>query len=128
MRVLLDKECTAVAGGHESECVNNATAAGIATGAVIGGVAGAAAGGVGAVPGAVGGGGVGSLVAQVVAPPLCRWAENRESEAEEDYVDPEVEAWNNNQYAAWHASRTNHGWGAQEVYAPHEYVADGASY
>ena len=83
MRVLLDKECAAVAGGHESECVRKTTMVGIATGAAIGAAAGAAAGGVGAIPGAVAGAGVGSLVAQVVAPPLCRWAEKQESEGEE---------------------------------------------
>ena len=49
MRVLLDNECTAVAGGHESECVQTVTNVAIATGTVIGGVAGAAAGGVGAI-------------------------------------------------------------------------------
>ena len=80
MRVLLDTECAAVAGGHESECVQKTTAVGIAAGALIGGVAGASAGGVGALPGAVAGAGVGSLVAQVAAPPLCAWANSQQSE------------------------------------------------
>lgn len=128
MRLLLDKECAAVAGGHESECVIETTAVAIGTGAVIGGIAGAAAGGAGAVPGAVGGAGVGSLVAQIVAPTLCRWAEEWESEEPEDPVDPEIQDWHDNQYAAWNASEMNHGGDAYEVFAPHEYVADGASY
>lgn len=75
MRVLLDNECVAVAGGHESECVQNVTTAAIATGFVCG----AAAGGM---AGAVAGAGVGSLVAQIVAEPLCRWAAGDESQEE----------------------------------------------
>ena len=121
MRVLLDKECAAVAGGHESQCVADVTTAAIMTGTAIGAIAGAGAGGVGAIPGAVTGAGVGSLVAQVVAEPFCSWAEEWESEEEDvDYVAPEVEAWSHSQYSAWHAG--------EDVYAPHEYVADGASY
>lgn len=83
MRVLLDQECAAVAGGSQAECERNVELAGIATGAVIGGVAGGMAFGVGAVPGALAGAGVGSLVAQVAGPPLCRWDANRKSEDEE---------------------------------------------
>lgn len=83
MRVLLNQECAAVAGGNQSECERNVELAGIATGAVVGGVAGGLAGGVGAVPGALAGAGAGSLVAQVVGPPLCRWSKNEESEDEE---------------------------------------------
>jgi len=121
MRVLLDKECAAVAGGHESQCVADVTTAAIMTGAAIGAAAGAGAGGVGAIPGAVAGAGVGSLVAQVAAPTFCSWFDGEESGGEEEeYVDPEVEAWSHSQYAAWHAG--------EDVYAPHEYVADGASY
>lgn len=86
MRVLLDQECAAVAGGSQAECERNVELAGIATGAVVGGVAGGMAGGIGAVPGTLAGAGVGSLVAQVVGPPLCRWTENQESEDEESDV------------------------------------------
>ncbi len=118
MRVLLDKECAAVAGGHESQCEADVTTAAIMTGAAIGAATGAAAGGVGAIPGAVAGAGVGSLVAQVAAPTFCSWFDDEEEEV--DYVDPEVEAWSHSQYSAWHAG--------EDVYAPHEYVADGASY
>lgn len=87
MRVLLDQECAAVAGGSQAECERNVELAGIATGAVIGGVAGGAAGGVGAVPGALAGAGVGSLVAQVAGPPLCRWDANRKSEDDDSDVE-----------------------------------------
>lgn len=87
MRVLLDQECAAVAGGSQSECERNVELAGIATGAVIGGVAGSMAFGVGAVPGTLAGAGVGSLVAQVAGPPLCRWAANQESESEDSNVE-----------------------------------------
>ena len=80
MKVLLDQECAAVAGGHESACERNVTIAAIATGALIGGAAGGALG-------AVGGAGTGSLIAQVVAPPLCRWAADQESESEDSDVE-----------------------------------------
>ena len=87
MRVLLDQECTAVAGGSQAECERNVELAGIATGAVIGGVAGGMAFGIGAVPGTLAGAGVGSLVAQVAGPPLCRWDENRRSEDDDSDVE-----------------------------------------
>lgn len=128
MRVLLDDECAAVAGGHESQCVKNVTTAAIATGIVVGAAAGGAAGGVGGLAGAVAGAGVGSLMAQIVAGPLCRWAEGDQSEEEADYVEPELQDWHDNQYAASFGSRHPEIAGASEVYAPHDYVADGASY
>lgn len=76
MRLLLDQECAAVAGGHESECERNVTVAAITTGAILGAASGGAIG-------ALAGAGTGSLIAQVVAPSLCNWAEKQESEDQE---------------------------------------------
>ena len=84
MRLLLEQECAAVAGGDDVEaCVRTTTLVAIGFGAAVGGVVGAAAGGAGAGPGAVGGAGVGALVAEVVAEPLCEWAYGEEEEEEE---------------------------------------------
>ena len=94
MRVLLDQECAAVAGGHQSACERNVTIAAVATGALIGAAAGGAVG-------AVGGAGTGSLIAQIVAPPLCSWAEGEQEEEEPEPVEPELQDWHDNQYAAW---------------------------
>ena len=87
MRVLLDQECAAVAGGNAfagaegpdpgsdlDACEEAVTATSIAAGAYVGGTLGSAAGGMGVVPGAVLGGGAGQLVAEVAAPPYCRYA------------------------------------------------------
>lgn len=131
MRLLIDHECAAVAGGDAvSDCVDNVTTGAIITGAVIGGAAGCAAGGVGALSGAVAGAGTGSLVAQVVAEPFCRWAVGEEEER--DPVDPEIEDWSANQYASYNQSQTTNynpdPYSSDQVYAPHQYVADGASY
>ena len=128
MRVLLDRECAAVAGGHQSACEQNVTSVAIAAGAVTGGIIGSAAFGVGAIPGAIAGGSAGALVAQVAAGPYCRWAEKQEEEKEEDYVDPEVQDWHDNQYVAWHQSRNSRNQHEPTIHAPHEFVADGASY
>lgn len=128
MRLLIDTECAAVAGGDAvSECVANVTTGAIITGAAIGGAAGAAAGGAGVLPGAVAGAGTGSLVAQIVAEPLCRWAVG-EDEEERDEVDPAIEDWTANQYASYNQSHYQDPYSSDRVYAPHEYVADGASY
>ena len=87
MRVLFDQECAAVAGGNSfagaeapdpssdlAACEEAVTSTAIAAGAYVGGTLGSAAGGMGVVPGAVLGGGAGQLVAQVAAPPYCRYA------------------------------------------------------
>lgn len=90
MRLLLEQECAAVAGGNAfadatdlsdasresftSACEEAVTNTAIAAGATAGAIAGSAAGGVGAIPGAIMGGGAGHLVGTVVAPPYCRHA------------------------------------------------------
>lgn len=77
MRVLLDQECAAVAGGHESVCEEAITGICAAAGAVVGGIVGTGAGGVGLGPGAVGGFTAGAAIGEVVNGPICRWAESQ---------------------------------------------------
>lgn len=77
MRVLLDNECGAVAGGHQSDCEYKVTALLITGGAVAGGLA---TGG----PGAIIGAGAGAVVAQVVARPYCAWVERQEAQEEDN--------------------------------------------
>ena len=87
MRVLLDQECAAVAGGNAfadaeapdpssdlAACEEAVTTTAVVAGAYVGGTLGSAAGGMGAVPGAIAGGSAGHLVATVAAPPYCRYA------------------------------------------------------
>ena len=126
MRVLLDQECDAVAGGHQSACERAVTNAGIIAGAAIGAAGGAMAGGAGILPGAVAGAGIGSLVAQVVAPFVCGAPEEEEEELEP--VDPQVQNWSDNQHADWYQHRGSTGPAGNTIYGPHEYVVDGAKY
>lgn len=135
MRLLLDNECVAVAGGHQSACVKNVTTAAITTGAVFGVIGGGMAGGVGGVAGGIAGAGIGSLFAQVFAETLCSWAGAEEEdthEEEREPVDPAIEDWTANQYASYNQSQTTSynpdPYSSDQVYAPHQYVADGASY
>ena len=88
MRVLLDQECAAVAGGNPfadaadlsdasresflSSCEEAVTTACVTGGAFIGSAVGSGLPGLGTVGGAIAGGSAGQLVATVVAPPLCR--------------------------------------------------------
>ncbi len=84
MRVLINQECAAVAGGDQSECERNVMWAGAITGGVIGAVAGGMAGGVGAAPGALAGAGTGGLIADLVGPGLCSWFGDDSSENSDD--------------------------------------------
>lgn len=124
MRVLLEKECGAVAGGHESQCEQNFTAAAITMGAGIGAIAGSGAGGIGAIPGAIAGGSAGALVGEVAGPPLCRW-EERQKEKEEEALRKERDALFEQQYVNW-----SQGTGTDdfEVTGPHQLVVDTNSY
>ena len=84
MRVLINQECAAVAGGGQSECERDVTVAGAITGGVIGAAAGSMAGGVGAAPGALGGAGVGALVGDLVGPTVCSWFGDDSSDGDGD--------------------------------------------
>lgn len=90
MRVLLDQECAAVAGGNPFEGAEDLSDAGresftssceeavtntcIGAGVYAGAVVGSATPGLGTVGGAIAGGSAGQIVATVVAPPYCRYA------------------------------------------------------
>ena len=92
MRVLLDQECAAVAGGNPfadaadlsdasresftSSCEEAVTNTCIGAGAYAGAVVGSATPALGTVGGAIAGGSAGQIVATVVAPPYCRYAYN----------------------------------------------------
>ena len=94
MRVLIDTECTAVAGGDQSECVKYTTYFAIAFGAVIGAIAGASAGGMGAVlPGAGCGcwGQAHSCRADCGASHLCKVGSSDDSEESDDDYDSDEE-------------------------------------
>lgn len=99
MRVLLDQECAAVAGGNPfegaedlsdagresflSSCEEAVTGACVTGGAFIGSAVGSGVPGVGTVGGAIAGASAGQLVATVVAPPVCRNAyKNRYGEGD----------------------------------------------
>ena len=127
MRVLLDNECGAVAGGHESACEQAVTTTLVVGGAVAGAVL-ASPGGPAAAAGALVGAAVGSYVADATAHYICSSFEQSGGEDQGDFVDPEIQDWHDNQYSAWHANGQSYGWDAQSVYAPHDYVADGSSY
>lgn len=127
MRVLLDNECGAVGGGHDSACEQAVTTTMIAGGAMIGAVL-ASPGGPTAAAGALVGAAVGSYVADATAHYICSAFEQSSAAEEEDYVEPEIQDWHDNQYGAWGANRNAGGSDDSRVYAPHDYVTDGASY
>lgn len=127
MRVLLDNECRAVAGGHNSACEQAVTTTLVAGGAITGAVL-ASPGGPTAAAGALVGAAVGSYIADATAHYICSSIEQSDEAEEEDYVEPEIQAWHDNQYGAWGANRLSNDWDDSRVYAPHDYVADGASY
>ena len=116
MRVLIEQECAAVAGGHESECEQTVTTILIVGGAIGGGMV---SGGPGALTGAT----IGGLAAQALAHPICKAIEGEEEE-----VGPELQNWFDNKYDSWFQSRNSSNPNQPKIYAPHELVADGATY
>ena len=124
MRVLLDQECTAVAGGHESACEEAMTGVIAAAGATVGAIVGSGAGGVGAVPGGIAGFTAGATIGGVVDGPACRMAEKLPGKP----PGPELKYWFRHQYLDWHQSRVYREDCLPKIYAPHEFVADGAKY
>lgn len=113
MRVLLEKECAAVAGGHKSECERKLTKA-----LIVAGVIGGAAGGI---PGAIAGGGAGALLAEAFAYDLCAMseAERAAKEEEDQEIDPEVLQHFEQQYVNW----LLRGIGS-DITGPHQLVVD----
>ena len=89
MRVLLEQECTAVSGGHETDCEKALKSFMILSGGLAGGVAG---GGVFSVPGAIVGAGAGALAADAFGHIICSALEAAEEESDGGEIDPEVAA------------------------------------
>ncbi|WP_446830924.1 hypothetical protein [Candidatus Foliamicus sp.] len=119
MRVLIEQECAAVAGGHESECEQVVTTILIVGGAIGGGMV---SGGPGALTGAT----IGGLAAQALAHPICKAIEKEGEETEE--VGRELQNWFDNKYVSWFQTRGSNGPNQPKIYAPHELVPDGATY
>ncbi|MYA30747.1 MAG: hypothetical protein F4Y31_05880 [Gammaproteobacteria bacterium] len=111
MRLLLDQECAAVAGGHESECEQAVTLAFIVGGALAGA---AVSGGGGALVGAA----VGSHVADATAHYIC----SSDEESDEEPSGP-----SGNPFRPYTppnpGSGSNSGWNSG---APLQYVVDSA--
>ena len=114
MRLLLEQEYEAVAGGHESECEQT-----VKTVFIIAGALGGALGG-GGLPGGIAGGTYGALVAEVTAPYIC--AMGKDEEEEEGTDDPELDAAFMQQYVNWRQNSGN-SYGP-DTSGPHQLVVD----
>ena len=113
MRLLLEQEYEAVAGGHESECEQTVKTIFIASG-MLGGALG------GTVPGAIAGGALGALVAEATGHYICAMGKDEEEEEQEGTDDPELDAAFMQQYVNW---RQNSGYGPNAT-GPHQLVVD----
>ena len=95
MRVLIEQECAAVAGGHESECEESLKTALIVGGALMGA-------GFGGPGGALIGASAGALAADAFGPDLCSMGRTEDEEEEQDGTDdPELDALFMQQYVKW---------------------------
>ena len=116
MRVLLEQEYEAVAGGHESECEQT-----VKTVFIIAGPLGGALGG-GGLPGGIVGGTYGALVAEATAPYICAMGKDEEGQEQEGTDDAELDALFMQQYVNWSQSGGS-GYGADTT-GPHQLVVD----
>lgn len=125
MRVLLEQECTAVAGGDQEDCEKKMKALFIAGGLVAGGLSGAA---VFSVPGAIVGGAAGGTLADMLGPTICEAIERAEAAAEEGdgEYDPAVIEGFIQQLVAW--SQRSVFPSGNNPSGPHELVVDTSSY
>lgn len=115
MRVLLETECGAVAGGHKSTCEQAVTTTFIVAGAIGGAV-------VGNLPGALVGAGIGAYAADATAPYICAEIEkSRQEKEEEAALEEERDALFEQQYVNW-----SQGTGSDdfEVTGPHHLVVN----
>ena len=126
MRVLLEQECTAVAGGDQADCEKKMKALFIANGAVAGGLSGAV---VFSIPGAIVGASAGGLAADMLAPMICSAIEKAEQAQGDDVeIDPEIAEAFMQEYLAWSqqsAFPTSYG---PDRTGPHELVVDTSSH
>ena len=117
MRLLLEQEYEAVAGGHESECEQTVKTIFIAAGMIGGGIG-------GSVPGLIAGGTLGALVAEATGHYICSMGEDGEEEEQEGSDDPELDALFMQQLVNW-LQKTGYG---PNVTGPHQLVVDQSSY
>ena len=117
MRVLIEQECAAVAGGHESECEESLKTALIVGGALMGA-------GFGGPGGALMGAGAGALAADAFGPGLCSMGEDGEEEEQEGTDDPELDALFMQQLVNW-LQKTGYGPNAT---GPHQLIVDQSGY
>ena len=113
MRLLLEQEYEAVAGGHESECEQTVKTILIASG-MLGGALG------GTVPGAIAGGALGALVAEATGHYICAMGKDDEEEEQDGTDDPELDAAFMQQFVNW-LQKTGYGPNAT---GPHQLVVD----
>lgn len=114
MRVLLEQECAAVAGGHKSACERGAMKAF----SVAGAVAGAA---VGNLPGAIAGFAAGATFAEVFAYDLCGMDDHEDEggEDEDHEIDPDVLQYFEQQFVNWWLRTIG-----SDITGPHQLVVD----
>ena len=113
MRVLIEQEWAAVAGGHKSECEESLKTALIVGGAFMGA-------GFGGPGGLLIGAGAGALAADAFGPGLCSMDRTEEEEEEEGTDDPELDALFMQQFVNW---LQNSGYGPNAT-GPHQLVVD----
>ncbi len=116
MRVLIEQECAAVAGGHKSECEESLKTALIVGGALMGA-------GFGGPGGALAGAAAGALAADAFGPGLCSMDRTDEDEDEgEGEDDSEMDALFMQQYVNWRQNPGN-SYGPNAT-GPHQLVVD----
>ncbi len=124
MRVLHEKECAAVAGGHDPGCE-----AELKTAFIVGG--GLAGGAIGAWPGVAVGAGVGALAADAFGHQICAasQAEREQLEREEaEQLAEEMDALYIQQYVNWSQQPAFGNSPGAPSTGPHELVVDTGSY
>lgn len=127
MRVLLEQECAAVAGGDRDDCEKKMKALFTAGGAVAGGLSGA---GAFSIPGAIVGASAGGLTADMLGPMICAAIEQAEAAAEEGDVeyDPAIIEGFIQQLVAWSQRSVFPNSYGHNPTGPHELVVDTSSY
>ena len=127
MRVLLEQECTAVAGGDQEDCEKKLKALFIANGIVAGGLSGA---GLFSVPGAIVGGSAGGMLGDMLGPTICKIIEKAEAQTNEGDVeyDPAVIEGFIQQLVAWSQRSVFPNSYGHNPTGPHELVVNTSSF
>ena len=118
MRVLLEQEYEAVAGGDSPSCEQTVKTILIVSGAIGGGLGG------GGLPGAILGGTYGSLVADATAPFICAMGKDEDEEEDEEVSEEELAEIFEQEYVRWSQnSRLGNSYG-RNITGPHQLVVD----